>query len=161
MGAASRKILVLLDSTVPRQAAVREAARLAQQDAASLELYDYSIDPQMPHGWTEAVDAADNYRALLRERRISDLEQLARPLRSRGIDATICVELLVPLDAAIANHLEQTSPDLIVIDDAPLAAATLWRTQVDGALLRHARCPVMRVDAGQDAADHPGKVRAT
>ena len=139
MEAASRKILVLLDSTVPRQAAVREAARLAQQDA----------------------DAADNYRALLRERRISDLERLARPLRSRGIDVTVCVELLVPLDDAIARHLAQTTPDLIVIDDAPVAAATVWRKQVDGALLRHARCPVIRVDAGHDAADYPDKVLAT
>ena len=161
MEAASRKILVLLDSTVPRQAAVLEAARLAQQDAASLELYDYGLDPQMPHGWTEAVDAADNYRALLRERRISDLERLARPLRSRGIDVTVCVELLVPLDDAIARHLAQTTPDLIVIDDAPVAAATVWRKQVDGALLRHARCPVIRVDAGHDAADYPDKVLAT
>jgi nucleotide-binding universal stress UspA family protein len=154
MEAARRKILVLLDALSPCAAALREAALLAQRDAASLELYDCGVDPQLPPGWAEPDDAAEVYRALLHDRRLDDLERLARPLRSRGIQVSTCVEERAPLEDAIVSHLAQAAPDLILIEGRSDGGPSPWRTRAEGALRRHGRCPVLRVDAPRRSDDH-------
>jgi nucleotide-binding universal stress UspA family protein len=154
MPAACRKILVLLDALSPCAAAVREAARLAQRDAARLELYDCGVGPQLPPGWADPDDAAEVYRALLHDRRLEDLERLARPLRSRGIEVTTCAEECAPLEDAIARHLAQAAPDLILIENPGDGGPSPWRALAEGALRRHARCPVLQVDAPRRSADH-------
>jgi hypothetical protein len=149
-----RKILVLLDTMAPSAAAVHEAARLAQDDAANVELYDCGAGVPLPPGWAESQDAEQAYRALVHDRRLDDLERLARPLRSRGIPVTTCAEEHTPLDEAITLHLEQAAPDLILIDEVRQGGVAAWRTQADGVLRRHARCPVLQVDACRGAADY-------
>jgi hypothetical protein len=154
MPVARRKFLVLLDGLSPYTAAVREAALLAQREAASLELYDCGVDQQLPPGWAEPDDAAEVYRALLHDRRLDDLERLARPLRARGIVVTACAEERVPLEDAIGSHLAQAAPDLILIEGQRDGGPSPWRTLVEGVLRLHARCPVLRVDAPRRSDDH-------
>ena len=139
--------MVLLDITAPRQEAVQAAVRLAQQEPATVELYDCGLGGAfLAPGWADADDLKFQYRALLRERRLADLERLARPLRSCGLDVTTVSEDNSPLDTAIARHIEHMAPDVIVKDGASARADSGgWQVQTDVILKRHARCAVLLV----------------
>lgn len=157
MAAATRKILVLLDSMAPHRVALPELLRLAPQERAEVELYDCGVDPPLPAGWTQAEDAAALYQRLLRERRQQDLERLAQPLRDRGIAVATAACGGRPLAEAIARHIERTAPDLVVIDDSAGGGPAPWRAQAEGALSRHARCPVLAVDEATFGGDDTGR----
>ena len=146
MESCARKILVLVDVRTPRCAAVHEAARLAHEDAARVELYDCGGTEALPPGWASEDSLDLEYRALVYARRLTDLEYLARPLRSRGIDVTTIAEEGQPLDEAIVQHVLLAEPDLIVMDGPCGAADEAWWQKRPGAILRrHARCPVLLV----------------
>jgi nucleotide-binding universal stress UspA family protein len=141
-----RKLLVVLDLTAPQQAAVAAAARVAREGPTRVELYDCGAREPLPLSWAGGTDVLQEYRALLQERSLADLERLARPLRAGGIDVTTYAEEGGPLEDAIARHLAQAAPDLIFKDRAGASAdAGSWPVRTDGILRRHATCPVVLV----------------
>lgn len=162
MPTAALKILVLLDIASPLQAAVTAAARLAREKPATVELYDCGPAQYLAPGWADGSVATLQYRAMLRERRLQDLERLARPLRSSGIEVTTVSEECSPLGAAIAQHIEAAAPDVIVRDRrAERCDEASWQAETDGILKRHARCPILLVGANRaDDNGAPGALRA-
>jgi hypothetical protein len=138
--------MVLLDTASPRHEAVGEAGRLAQQQSSTVELYDCGMGQCLAPGWAEDAGLYGQYLALLHERRLEDLERLARPLRSCGIAVTTVAEQHAPLAEAIIEHIAQAMPDVIVKDRASQRADSAgWQVQTDSILERHARCPVVLV----------------
>ena len=142
--------MVLLDTASPRHEAIEEAARLAQQQCSTVELYDCGMGQYLAPGWAEDTALYGQYLALLHERRLEDLERLARPLRSCGIAVTTVAEEHAPLAEAIVEHIAQAMPDVIVKDSASLRADSAgWQVQTDSILKRYARCPVVLVGEAQ------------
>jgi universal stress protein E len=130
-------ILVIVDPTAAEQPAVEKAALLAQKLDARMELY--VCDTKTARETRLAAHArADrlpvtNLKALL--------EDLAAPLRARGLDVTTEVESADPLHAALSDRAQRTTAELVVKDthQRSLAQRTFF-TNTDWQLIR--TCPV-------------------
>jgi len=105
MGGAMREntILVVIDLTAgPNQPVLARAAWLAQQGGARLELFACDYDPDIDSSSLATMwkpEAGAREQLLLRHRRA--LEDLAKPLRGRGLAVTVDVVWDHPLDAAV------------------------------------------------------------
>jgi len=143
----ARKILVLVNTAASRQLALSAAVELAQQDAANLELYDCGLPTLLPLGWAGDGDMVRQYHALMQTRRLADLEALADPLRSRGLQVSTVAEPDALLEAALVLHLLESKPDLIITEEDARHDAASWQSQADGIVRRHACCPVVLVGA--------------
>jgi universal stress protein E len=119
---AINNILVIVDPTAQQQPAVDKAAVLAQKLGARLELYLCDTNAS---------------RANLKE----FLEDLARPIRARGVDVTTELECAEELHAALSDRARRTTADLIVKDTHhhSLVKRTVL-TNTDWELIR--ACPV-------------------
>src|SRR5262245_26609791 len=132
-------ILVIVDPTAQRHPAVAKGALLAQQLPARLELFicDTRGSREMRLA-THAAGRADrpfvtNLKAFL--------EDLARPLRERGVYVTTGVECADPLHIALIDRARRTTADLIVKDTHHHSfAQRTFLTNTDWALIR--ACPV-------------------
>ena len=120
---------------------------LAQQDPAKLELYDCCLLTLLPLGWAGDTESVRQYHALMQTRRLADLQALADPLRSRGLQVSTVADPGAVLEAALVLHLLESPPDLIITEEGARHDATSWQCQIDGIVRRHARCPVVLVGA--------------
>ena len=130
-------ILVVVDATVPsHQPALERAAWLAKQAGARVELFACEFDPDLD---SRRAPAAAREQALLQRRRI--LEELAAPLRQRGLTVGVDVVWDHPFDAAILKKAAAHDYWLVAKDTHHhnLAQRTLL-TNVDWHLIR--TCPV-------------------
>jgi len=131
-------ILVIVDPTAQEHPAVEKAARIAEKYRSRLELY--VCDTKEAHALRYAAhlqqgsgDFISHVRALL--------EDIAQPLRTRGIDTCIEVERGDPLHTMLLARTRRTSADLVVKETHhhSLAKRT-FITNTDWHLIRG--CPV-------------------
>lgn len=132
-------IFVIVDPTAEEHPAIEKAALLAQQFGARLELFICD---------TKAAREA-RYAARMREQPSepysidarSMLEELAQPLRERGLQVTTDTECADPLHAGLIDRVARSSADLVVKDTHhhSLAKRT-FITNTDWHLIR--ACPV-------------------
>ncbi|HKQ12706.1 MAG TPA: universal stress protein [Steroidobacteraceae bacterium] len=135
-----RNILVIVDPTAEQHPAVEKGALLAQQLDARLELY--VCDTKAAR---EVRIAAHTRSHAAQEPFVIDLksmiEELARPLRERGLDVTTEVECGDPLHVALIDRAKRTTADLIVKDTHHHSfAQRTFITNTDWHLIR--ACPV-------------------
>lgn len=132
-------ILVIVDPTAVHQAAVEKGAFLAQKLGARLELY--VCDTKASREVRLAAQATKRTDQPLQVNLKAFLEDLARPIRERGLDVTTEVECADPLHAALIDRARRTTADLIVKDTHhhSLAKRT-FLTNTDWELIR--ACPV-------------------
>jgi universal stress protein E len=132
-------ILVIVDPTAERHPAVEKAALLAQKLDARLELYvcDTKASRQVRLAAHAGKQADQPFLVNLK----AFLEDLARPLRQRGLDVTTEIECADPLHSALIDRARRTSADLIVKDTHhhSLGKRT-FLTNTDWELIR--ACPV-------------------
>jgi universal stress protein E len=140
-----QKILVVVDPTTGEQAALQKAARMAASCGASLELYICDVEQNLPESWTGGA-RAEEFRHLMRQRHLQELELLARPLRERGLDVTTVAEWHPPLEEGIGHHVIRTAPDLVIKEThwhAAMRRVSLTRT--DWILIRQIPAPLLLV----------------
>jgi universal stress protein E len=140
-----RKILVVVDPTTREQAALEKAVRIATSCGASLELYICDVEQSIPESWTGGA-RAEEFRGLMRERHLQELEFLARPLRKRGLDVSTVAEWHPPLEEGIGHHVIRTAPDLVIKEThwhAAMPRVSLTRT--DWILIRQIPAPLLLV----------------
>jgi nucleotide-binding universal stress UspA family protein len=143
----SKKYLVMVDPAAPMQPALERAVPMALEAGARLEIYACDVADAIPPGWAEQSQALQ-LRVLMHQRRLQDLERLARPLRCLGLAVSTVDECGDPIEPAIAQHLSNASPDLIIKESPGRAQARSWHHCTDRVLAQHAPCPVFIVGAG-------------
>ncbi|HEY1283781.1 MAG TPA: universal stress protein [Steroidobacteraceae bacterium] len=143
-----QKILVVVDPTASTHTCLEKAARLAQAYGSSLELFICDVDQDVPGSWAGGTIQAE-YRGLLRERRRGQLEELANPLRAKGLHVLTSVEWHVPLEEGIVQHAIRSGADLVVKDThrhPPMRNAPTIQT--DWILIRQVPVPLLLVRPG-------------
>jgi len=134
-----KSILVIVDPTAERHPAVAKAALLARQLTARLELFICDTRASREMRW--AAHAARRAEQPFVMNLKAFLEDLAQPMRERGVDITTEVECGDPLHVALIDRARRTTADLIVKDTHrhSLAQRT-FMTNTDWELIR--ACPV-------------------
>jgi len=134
-----RNILAIVDPTAEQHPAVEKAALLAQHLDARLELL--ICDTKAAREARIAAHARSHAKEPFVIDLKSILEELARPLRQRGLDVTTEVECADPLHLALIDRARRTTAELIVKDTHhhSLAKRTFMKN-TDWQLIR--ACPV-------------------
>lgn len=132
-------ILVVVDPTAERHPAVEKGALLAQKFGARLELY--VCDTKAAREVRLAVHAGKPVDQPFLANLKVFLEDLARPMRERGLDVTTEIECADPLHIALIDRARRTTADLVVKDTHhhSLGQRT-FLTNTDWELIR--ACPV-------------------
>lgn len=149
-------ILVVVDSASgAAQPALERAAWLAQRADSKLELLACDFDPDLDRGDvpTVWVDNAGPREQLLQRHR-STLEELAAPLRQRGLTVTVDVVWQHPFELAIVKKAADPYCWLVVKDTHhhSLLQRTLL-TNVDWQLIRECPAPLLLVKDRKLAAE--------
>jgi len=140
-----QKILVVVDPTAREQPGIEKATRIAASCRSSLELYICDVEQDIPESWAGEPRSAE-YRELMRQRHLAELQLLAEPLLARGLDVSTVCEWHAPLEEGIGHHVIRTRPDLVVKEThwhAAMPRVTLTRT--DWNLIRQIPAPLLLV----------------
>lgn len=134
-----RNILVIVDPTAEEHPAIRKGALLAEKLNARLELFVCETKASRQVGL--AKHARNNSKDLPVVNVRAKLEELADPLRNRGLDVTTATEIGDPLYAALTERTKRTTADLVIKDTHhhSLVKRT-FLTNTDWHLIR--TCPV-------------------
>jgi universal stress protein E len=141
-------ILVIVDPTAREHSAITKAALLADKLRARLELYVCDTKASR-EGRHLAHARGDPGHPFIRDVKAL-LEDLATPLRERGLDVTTETECADPLHMALIGRTQRTSAGLVVKDTHhhSLAQRT-FLTNTDWQLIRS--CPVPLLLTKQNA----------
>jgi len=136
---AIRTILAIVDPTAEQHPAVEKSAILAQKFDARLDLFVCDTKASREARAAARVRARPGEPSIVGAKPI--VEELARPLRERGLDVTTEAACSDPLHAALIARARRTSADLVVKDTHhhSLVKRT-FLTNTDWHLIRS--CPV-------------------
>lgn len=149
-------ILAIVDLAAGREQPVLErVAWLAKQGGARVELFACDFDTAIDSGridraWVPEPGARE--QLLARHRR--DLEDLAKPLRTRGVDVTVDVVWDHPLDAAVVK--KAAAHDYWLVAKGTQHHNVIERTlltQTDWHLIRECPAPLLLVKDRKLAAE--------
>jgi universal stress protein E len=148
---AIRRILVAVkDPSARRLPAVTKAAQLATAFGSKIELF-HDLTTTLYTGFPGGL-AADPH-AFEREQRamrLDQLEQIAAPLRDRGLWVTVAAEWDYPAYAAIVRRAIAIKADLIVAQHHPGKRRLAWLLSfADWELLRLSPVPVLLVKSSR------------
>jgi universal stress protein E len=135
-------ILVIVDPTAREHPAVHKAARLAEVFNARLELF--ACETKESHALRYAAHlrsgGSTDFMAHIR----AVLDDIARPLRQRGVDSSVEVTSGEPLHTKLLERIESARADLVVKDTHPhsLLKRTLI-TNTDWHLIRGCPTPLL------------------
>jgi universal stress protein E len=132
-------ILVIVDPTAEQHPAIAKGALLAEKLGARLELFVCETKASQQARLAAHVRNKADQPFLLNVK--AKLQQLAAPLRERGLDVTLESECADPLHVALADRAKRTTADLVIKDTHhhSLARRT-FLTNTDWHLIR--TCPV-------------------
>jgi universal stress protein E len=132
-------ILVIVDPTAERHPAVEKSELLAQKFGARLELY--ICDTKASREVRLAAQAGKRADQPFLVNLKAFLEDLAKPIRERGLDVTTEVDCADPLHTALIDRARRTTAGLVVKDTHhhSLGQRTVL-TNTDWELIR--ACPV-------------------
>jgi universal stress protein E len=110
-----RNILVVVDPTADQHFCIEKASRIALTVGARIELFVCDIEPTR---WEDSTTASslESFHDQRRRTVEESLEDLAEPMRLRGIAVTIAYEWHGPLETGIAEHVLRRAPDLVIKD---------------------------------------------
>jgi len=117
-GKEAGRILVVVDAASGSRVALEKAAALATGAGAPLRLFSCSRDPRLTARLFLSPDSLSAARADELRRRRARLEELAAPLRERGLDVDVEVAWDAPLHAGILAEVSLSRPELVVKEAA-------------------------------------------
>jgi len=141
-----QRILVVIDPTAATQPALERAASLAQLADAQVELLICDYDGALKESRALGREAVTQARAALIESRLRRLNELAKPLRAKGIDTTVDARWDHPLYHGIVAKAVEWGADLVVKDThyhTALKRSIL--TNTDWSLIRNCAAALMLV----------------
>jgi len=157
---ASAPLLVVIDPTTDYQPALTRAASLATHSRAPLVLLACLYDPYL--AGERFYDGSDlkKLRKQLLQQQLDSLQQLAEPLRNRGIQVTCRAVWDHPLHEAVIREALRVRPAMVIKDTHhhPVLLRTLF-TNTDWQLIRDCACPLWLVKK-VPAADESGVLAA-
>lgn len=115
------RILLVIDPRADTHPCIEQWVPFLERSGGALELYTCDEQPGIPEEWVASLNSRE-YRGLLREQRLQLLEELARPLRARGLRVSTCSEWHSPPEERVARHVLETQPDILVYDGALVKA---------------------------------------
>ena len=118
MSAHLGSVLVVVDAASGSRAAVEKAAALAAGAGARLRLFSCSHDPRLVARLFLSPDSLSAARADDIRRRRARLEELAAPLRERGLEVDVEAAWDSPLHEGILTEVSLSRPDLVVKEAA-------------------------------------------
>ena len=132
-------ILVIVDPTAQTHPAVEKAAILAQRFNARLELFACETKESRAMRYSSHLAKGGSIEFITHLRAV--LDEIAKPLRARGVDTCVEVTSGDPLHTQLLERTRKTSADLVVKDTHhhSLAKRT-FITNTDWHLIRG--CPV-------------------
>lgn len=134
--------------------AVDKAARLAKAFGASLDLFHAITDPVLVDAWMYSNGEFGRFRKETRTRVQDQLENIAAPLRKRGLDVRVCTTWDFAAHEAIVRHARRHKADLIVAECHRGRRVAPWLLHLtDWELLRTSPAPVLLVKSGATWAD--------
>lgn len=144
--AKTQRILVVIDPTASSQPALERAASLAEGRDAEVELLICDYNGALRESRALGAGAVAKARAALIESRLRRLNELAQPLRAKGIDATVDARWDHPLYHGIVAKAVEWGADLVVKDThyhSALKRSIL--TNTDWSLIRNCPAALMLV----------------
>jgi universal stress protein E len=154
-----RRILAIVDPTTTEQPAVARAAELAERLSADLEIFLCHYDPDIAAGRFSTIWLEGPTRERLMTILEKKLEDIAAPLRDRGLGVATEVTWDHPLDEGLIRKIASSRPWLVVKDTHHhnvLKRTILSNT--DWSLIR--RCPAPLLLVKLDPATPPQKICA-
>lgn len=151
--AKAQRILVVIDPTATAQPALERAASIAKLADAQVELLICDYDGALKESRALGPEAVAKTRAALIESRLRRLNELAKPLRESGIDATVDARWDHPLYHGIVAKAVEWKADLVVKDThyhSALKRSIL--TNTDWSLIRNCSSALMLVKPRTPAA---------
>jgi universal stress protein E len=148
-----QRILVVIDPTATAQPALERAAWLARLADARVELLICDYDGALKESRALGQEAVAQARASLIESRLRRLNELAKPLRANGIDATVDARWDHPLYHGVVAKAVEWRADIVVKDThyhSVLKRSIL--TNTDWSLIRNCPSALMLVKPRPHAA---------
>jgi universal stress protein E len=143
-----QRVLAVVDLRAVAQPAVEKAERLAAAYGAALELYACDDCEAVPASWAGGSTLAQ-YRSVVRERRVAMLQEIAAPLRARGIDVSTTYEGLVPTAEMLVTHAIRTGANLVVKGIGRERSGRTTEDQADEVLIAQLPMPLLLVQPGR------------
>jgi universal stress protein E len=138
--AKQQRILVVIDPTATAQPALERATSLAKLADAQVQLLICDYDGELKESRALGHEAVAHARRALTESRLQRLNDLAKPLRAKGIDAAVDARWDHPLYHGVVVKAAEWGADLVVKDTHYHSALerTIF-TNTDWSLIR--QCP--------------------
>lgn len=109
------KLLVVIDPTnKDKQPSLQRASLVAERTGTSVELLICDHNSALDDGFFTDRNAQQRARAALLAQHLEWLEELAAPLREKGIETSCKVRWGKPLYDEIIAHVEESKPDLVM-----------------------------------------------
>lgn len=146
-----KNLLVVIDPTSKdKQPSLDRATLVASRTGAAVELLICDHNSALEDGYFTDRAAQQRARTALLAERMDWLEELAQPLRDKGIETRCKVRWGKPLYNEIIAHVKETSPDLVFRNATThgtlqrlLFSNTSWQ------LIRHCPAPLWLVREGE------------
>ena len=110
------RILVILDPDQAAHPCLDRAAALAAPNEALIELYTCDWKAVLPARWVGAMTLLQ-YQALVREERQHWLEELALPLRAKGLRVSTHSDWHPNVEQAVLSHIVATKPSTVLEEE--------------------------------------------
>lgn len=147
-------ILVVIEADADSQPALDRAKQVAKLADCRLELILVDHTPYLEDGYYFEPSRAQELRQEHGERRLQELETLAEPLRTQGLEVSCTTAWGNPASLEIASRAEATKPSLVIkATRHHNKVARLLLSNEDWQLVRHCSAPLLLVKSQPWSAD--------
>lgn len=144
------KILSVVDPTAADQPALRRARWLAEHTGAELELFVCYYNEYISGHRLSDSPWLENARAQVIANHVKNLEELAEPVRKKGITVKTVVAWDHPLHEGIVRQADNCGADIVIKDTHHHSAvARALFTNTDWSLIRTCPLPLWLVKPGE------------
>ena len=109
-------ILIVIDPERLDHPALEQGVEFAQRLDAALELYTCDVGEGVPERWAGSL-SVQQFRSMVHEQRQQLLEQLAQPLRSRGVRVRTHSDWYPSLEQGVLRRIVAIKPGMVIEDE--------------------------------------------